>query len=116
MDEIGTCDTCGTEYDTWSRDGRCGDCGECSYHCTHAERLPRNINVMRVVSYDVEQIATEMCDPANGWINGLTGATPTRQELTTEMMLEYIEGWIEEDFPNTRIKDLIIQDENGTEL
>lgn len=37
-DEIGTCDTCGTEYDTWSRDGRCGDCGECRTHCTHVKQ------------------------------------------------------------------------------
>lgn len=78
--------------------------------------LPERINVMRVVTYDTDAIAQEMCNPANGWINGLTGATPTREELTTEMMLEYIEGWIEEDFPNTRIKDLIIQDEDGNEL
>lgn len=78
--------------------------------------LPERINVMRVVTYDTDAIAQEMCNPANGWINGLTGATPTRQELTTEMMLEYIEGWIEEDFPNTSKRDLIIQDENGTEL
>jgi hypothetical protein len=78
--------------------------------------LPERINVMRVVSYDTEQIATEMCDPANGWTNGLTGATPTREELTTEMMLEYIEGWIEEDFPNIPKKELIIQDEEGDQL
>lgn len=78
--------------------------------------FPERINVMRVVTYDTDKIADEMCDPANGWINGLSGATPTREELTTEMMLEYIEGWLEEDFPNTRVKDLIIQDEDGNEL
>lgn len=74
------------------------------------------INVIRSVTYDTEQIISEMCNPENGWINGLTGATPTREELTTEMMLEYIEGWIEEDFPNTPRRDLTIQDENGDQL
>lgn len=34
---VGTCDTCGTDYDVSSREGRCGDCGECSQHCTHNE-------------------------------------------------------------------------------
>jgi hypothetical protein len=32
------------------------------------------------------------------------------------MMLEYIEGWIEEDFPNIPKKELIIQDEEGDQL
>lgn len=78
--------------------------------------LPERINVMRVVTYDTHEIIKEMCDPNNGWINGLTNETPRPHEITTEMMLEYIEGWIDEDFPNTAKKELIIQDENGEEL
>jgi hypothetical protein len=31
----GTCDTCGSKYDTASRMNRCGDCGDCEYCCNH---------------------------------------------------------------------------------
>lgn len=34
-EEIGTCDTCGGEYELASREGRCGECGECAEHCKH---------------------------------------------------------------------------------
>ena len=78
--------------------------------------LPERINVMKVISYDVQQVVNEMSDPANGWVNGLTNTIPEPHEVTTEMILEYIEGWIEQDFPADRIKDLIIQDQDGEEL
>lgn len=78
--------------------------------------LPEKVNVMHLVTYDTEKIISEMCDPNNGWINGLTNATPTPNEITNEMIMEYIEGWIEEDFPKISKTDLIIQDENGEEV
>jgi hypothetical protein len=79
-------------------------------------KLPERINVMKVISYDVQQVVNEMSDPANGWVNGLTNTIPEPHEITTEMIMEYIEGWIEQDFPADRLKDLIIQDQDGEEL
>lgn len=66
--------------------------------------FPERINVMRVVSYDVESIRRDAHNagyPLN----------------TVDDVLEFIETWIEEDMtaPISH-HDLIIQDENGEEL
>lgn len=106
---IGTCDTCGTEYDVSSRDGRCGDCGECSVHCEHAERLPERINVMKVVTYDVAKISDDIFEQ--------TGERPR----SVAEVADWIENWVKEDFScghghEADIRELIFQDENGEEL
>ena len=108
---IGTCDTCDTEYDVASRDGRCGDCGECSYHCTHADRLPERINVMRVISYDVQQIVNDLIEAGK----------KDDGKVTLSDVTEYIEGLVADDFScgyghTADGRDLIWQDENGEEV
>ena len=68
--------------------------------------LPERINVMRVITYDVQQV----CD-------NIRLHTPV-DEITLEEILDWIDPWVEEDFggvDNWR-KDLIYQDENGEEL
>lgn len=107
---IGTCDTCDTEYDVSSREGRCGGCGECSYHCTHAERLPQRINVMRLVSYDVQQITNDLIEA------GQEDGTVVLSDI-----VDYIEDLVAEDFGcgyghTANTKDLIWQDENGEDI
>jgi predicted transcriptional regulator len=67
--------------------------------------LPKRINVMRVVSYDVQDI-----------VERLTENDETLRTVTLEEVMEQVEAWVQEDFPADRIKDLIIQDENGEEL
>ena len=63
--------------------------------------LPERINVMRVVSYDVESIRR---DAHNAGL-------PLD---TVDDVLEFIEEWVEEDFGS--LSGLIFQDENGNEL
>ena len=67
--------------------------------------LPKRINVMRVVYYDVQDI-----------VERLTENDETLRTVTLEEIMEQVEAWVEEDFPADRIKDLVIQDENGEEL
>jgi predicted transcriptional regulator len=67
--------------------------------------LPKRINVMKVISYDVQDI-----------VERLTENDETLRTVTLEEVMEQVEAWVQEDFPADRIKDLIIQDENGEEL
>jgi hypothetical protein len=67
--------------------------------------LPKRINVMKVISYDVQDI-----------IERLTENDETLRTVTLEEVMTQVEAWVEEDFPADRVKDLIIQDENGEEL
>lgn len=65
--------------------------------------LPKRINVMKVITYDVE---------------GLRGAAMKDGGIklftSVDDILEYIEEWVEEDFGS--LSGLIFQDENGEEL
>jgi hypothetical protein len=72
--------------------------------------LPERINVMRVISYDVQQIVNELIEA------GQADGTITLADVT-----EYISDAVAEDFScgyghiaNTR--DLIWQDQNGEEV
>ena len=67
--------------------------------------LPERINVMKVISYDVQDI-----------VRTLTENDDTPREVSLEEVMEQVEAWVQEDFPAERLKDLIIQDENGEEL
>ena len=83
--------------------------------------LPTRINAMRVVTYDVAGIVTEMCNPETGYIDGRTQTIPTPEEVTIDMVIDYIQTWMEGDFGcqyghTSDISDLILQDENGEEL
>jgi predicted transcriptional regulator len=67
--------------------------------------LPERINVMKVISYDVQDI-----------VERLTENDETLRTVTLEEVMQQVEAWVEEDFPADRIKDLIIQDQDGEEL
>ena len=67
--------------------------------------LPKRINVMKVISYDVQDI-----------VERLTENDETLRTVTLEEVMQQVEAWVEEDFPADRIKDLIIQDQDGEEL
>lgn len=67
--------------------------------------MPERINVMKVISYDVQDI-----------VERLTENDETLREVELDEVVEQIRAWAEEDFPGERINDLIIQDENGEEL
>jgi predicted transcriptional regulator len=69
------------------------------------KNLPKRINVMRVISYDVQDI-----------VERLTENDETLRTVTLEEVMEQVEAWVQEDFPADRIKDLIIQDENGEDI
>lgn len=63
--------------------------------------LPSRINVIKVITYDVESIRR---DAHNAGL-------PLD---TVDDVLEFIEEWVEEDFGS--LSGLIFQDENGNEL
>lgn len=66
--------------------------------------LPERINVMKVISYDVQQI----CEDIHA------AHEKPFDEITIEDCLDWIEDWVGEDFGYGN--DLIYQDENGEEL
>jgi hypothetical protein len=70
-------------------------------------KLPERINVMKVISYDVQNI-----------MESIVAMDSDRDfdSITLEEVMEQVEAWVEEDFPADRIKDLIIQDQDGEEL
>ena len=63
--------------------------------------LPERINVIKVITYDVESIRR---DAHNAGL-------PLD---TVDDVMEFIEEWVEEDFGS--LSGLIFQDENGNEL
>ena len=64
--------------------------------------LPERINVMRVVSYEVNQIVNDLKEVEQG-------------EITLDDVLDVVIDYALEDF-GTNPKTLIYQDENGNEL
>jgi hypothetical protein len=63
--------------------------------------LPKRINVIKVMTYDVEKIVRDVHN------EGL-------HLDTVDDVLEFIEEWVEDDFGS--LSGLIFQDENGAEL
>lgn len=63
--------------------------------------LPSRINVIKVITYDVESIRRDAHN----------AGMPLD---TADDVLEFIEEWVEEDFGS--LSGLIFQDENGNEL
>lgn len=68
-----------------------------------SNELPERINVMRVISYEVDKIVNDLKDMEH------------EGEITLEDILEVINDYVIEDF-GTSYKNLIFQDENGEEL
>ena len=67
--------------------------------------LPKTINAMKVISYDVQQIVENIHD----W-----QSTPF-EEITLDMVMDWIEDSTEEDFVEISIKT-IYQDDSGESL
>lgn len=63
--------------------------------------LPSRINVIKVITYDVEPIRRDAHN----------AGMPLD---TVDDVLEFIEAWVEDDFGS--LSGLIFQDENGNEL
>ena len=71
------------------------------------EKLPERINAMKVISYDVEQMVEDVCN----------AYSITKEEVTLEMIMEYLEELVAQDFAyQDYTGDVIFQDENGEEL
>ena len=70
-------------------------------------KLPERINVMKVISYDVQNI-----------MESIVAMNSDRDfdSITLEEVMEQVEAWVQDDFPADRIKDLIIQDQDGEDL
>lgn len=66
------------------------------------ETMPKRINVMKVVTYDVEAIRRDMHNDMGIDLD------------TVDDVMEYIEDWVADDFGG--LSGLIFQDENGNEL
>lgn len=66
--------------------------------------LPERINVMKVVTYDVQQICEDIHAATN----------VSFDEITIDDCLCWIDDWVQEDFNGDT--NLIYQDENGEEL
>lgn len=63
--------------------------------------MPKRINVIKVITYDVESIVRDVHN------EGL-------HLDTVDDVLEFIEEWVEDDFGS--LTGLVFQDENGAEL
>ena len=71
------------------------------------EELPKYINAMKVISYDVEQMVEDVCKAYR----------ISQKEVTRDMIMEYLEELVKEDFAyRDYTGDVIFQDENGEEL
>jgi len=71
------------------------------------EELPKYINAMKVISYDVEQMVEDVCK----------AYSISQKEVTRDMLMEYLEELVKEDFAyRDYTGDVIFQDENGEEL
>ncbi|NDB65458.1 MAG: hypothetical protein EB168_07305 [Euryarchaeota archaeon] len=66
------------------------------------ETMPKRINVMKVVTYDVEAIRRDMHNDLGIDLD------------TVDDVMEFIEEWVAEDFGS--LSGLSFQDENGNEL
>jgi hypothetical protein len=74
------------------------------------EKMPEKINVIKVVTYDLQKISDDMFEA--------TGLRP----IHVAEAVDWIEPWVIEDFGGGQnawapdLKDLIFQDENGEDL
>jgi hypothetical protein len=68
--------------------------------------LPERINVMKVVSYDVNRVVVDIREMKEDALY-----TPTIDEV-----VDWMTEWVLEDFDVVDCNNLIFQDENGEEL
>ena len=68
-------------------------------------RLPERINAMRLVSYDVKQLVTDMAEASQ----------KDQSEITLDEVMGVIADYATEDLASSYMR-IIYQDENGEEL
>ena len=68
------------------------------------EKLPKEINVSKTVTYDPRYIAECIAE-----LDGISV-----EEVSIKDVFDYIQGWVEEDFGTEHT--LTYQDENGEDL
>jgi hypothetical protein len=68
--------------------------------------LPERINVMKVISYDTQHYLADVA-----LRNDIS-----EDEVTSDMLLDWLTEWVLEDFDVVDYNGLIFQDENGEEL
>ena len=82
--------------------------------------LPERVNVMRVISYDVATIVEQIkADRDSEVIYDKHGSCrlSADEPITIEDVVDRIENYCYDDFAGeVHLRDLIFQDENGTEL
>ena len=82
--------------------------------------LPERVNAMRVISYDVATIVEQIkADRDSEVIYDKDGAhrLSADEPITIEDVVDRIENYCYDDFAGeVHLRDLIFQDENGTEL
>ena len=82
--------------------------------------LPERVNVMRVISYDVATIVEQIkADRDSEVIYDKDGSRrlSADEPITIEDVVDRIENYCYDDFAGeVHLRDLIFQDENGTEL
>ena len=82
--------------------------------------LPERVNVMRVISYDVATIVEQIkADRDSEVIYDKHGSRrlSADEPITIEDVVDRIENYCYDDFAGeVHLRDLIFQDENGTEL
>lgn len=82
--------------------------------------LPERVNVMRVISYDVATIVEQIrAEREHEIMYDKRGARPlsSMPPITIEDVVDRIENYCYDDFAGeVYLRDLIFQDENGTEL
>lgn len=81
--------------------------------------LPQRINVMRVVTYDVETIVEQLTAERDSEVmydKDGSRLLSANEPFTIEDVLERVEGYIVDDFAGMRVSELIFQDEDGNEL
>lgn len=74
--------------------------------------LPERINVMKLVSYDVQQLLDDISEHLIVCENRAAHNFSNPDEITIDDLLDWISGWVDDlDFG-----DFIFQDENGNDL
>jgi hypothetical protein len=68
--------------------------------------LPERINVMKVISYDTQHYLADVA-----LRNDIS-----EDEVTSDMLLDWLTEWVLEDFDVVDYNGLIFQDENGEVL
>jgi hypothetical protein len=71
------------------------------------EDLPERINAIKVISYYVPRVVEDVCN----------AYSIKKEEVTLKMVIEWVDDLVKEDFAyQDYTGDVILQDENGTEL